>query len=295
MTKEELNTRIEKKNTEIAKIEKRINKWTTGMNDEAKAIVAACELVYDDPKLSTARKAFNEYHETHGNDPTVYRQDYEWNKGPNFQEAYRAYRDLAEAKATLNKYLVQLDKLSNFEKEDKIEAIWNFLKEWRQMAYDWYVNEVKIYNDLKNNYKEAWEEYKNSVEYEDSMNYYKSYRPNYRWAEYDIENKFERDYYKDIDNFTRDISLRNGKVDEEKLNKVLDKELRDKYTKLVNDVTSKAGEITDASGLRVNARGEINGRIVGTKNTVDLWLTLVNGEGQGIQRPHYRGYCNIAK
>lgn len=287
MTKEELNKRIEKKNQEIEKIQKRIDKWTKGMNEEAKAIVAACELVYDNPKLAEARKKYEEYEKDHENDPTVYNPN-DWNKGPQLGEAYRAYRDLAEAKSTLNKYLVQLDKLANFEKEEKITAIWDFLMNWRQEAYDYYVNEVRLFTELKNNYKEAWEAFKNSVDYEDQKNSYN----NYRWADYEIENRFRRKYYQDIDSLTRDITLPHGKVDEAKLNKYLDEEVRRKYTRLVNEVTEKAGEITDASNLKINARGEINGRIKGTKNDVDLWLTFVPGE---IQSPHYRGYIRVAK
>ena len=63
--------------------------------------------------------------EMHEQDPTVFRQDYEWNKGPQFDEAYSAYRDLAESKRTLEKYRNQLDKLNNFNNMEKIPAIWN--------------------------------------------------------------------------------------------------------------------------------------------------------------------------
>ena len=289
MTKEELNIKIDKKKAEIAKIQKRIDKWTQGMNEEAKAIVAACELLYNDPKLPEARKREEQYAKEHDNDSTVFNQS-DWNKGPQLGEAYRAYRDLAEAKGTLNKYLVQLDKLTNFEKEEKIPAIWDFLMNWRKQAYDYYLNQVRIFTELKDNYQEAWEKYKNSVDYEDAFNAL----GNYRWKESELESRFRRKYYQDIDSLTRDITLRHGKVDEEKLNKHLDEEVRNKYTRLVNDVTEKAGEIVDASALRVNARGEINGRIKGTKNDVDLWLTL-SAIDSDYMVPHYRGYCRVAK
>lgn len=91
------------------------------MNEEAKKLVAACELVYGDPKSEAAYKEYKTYQESHYKDPTVYRQDYEWNKGPNFEEAYRAYRDLAETKATLNKYRTQLNKIENFNNMEKYQ------------------------------------------------------------------------------------------------------------------------------------------------------------------------------
>ena len=61
MTKEELELRIERVKENISKIEKRIAKWTSGMNDEAKSLVAACELLYDDPKMKAAYDAYANY------------------------------------------------------------------------------------------------------------------------------------------------------------------------------------------------------------------------------------------
>ena len=84
MTEQEIKTRIDKKEKEIQKIEKRIQKWTTGMNEEAKQIVAACELVYEDPQYKPAYQTYKQDKEKHEQDKTVFRQDDEWNKCPQF-------------------------------------------------------------------------------------------------------------------------------------------------------------------------------------------------------------------
>ena len=108
MTKEQLQTRIEKKKQDIAKIEKRIAKWTKGMNPEAQALCAACELTYNDPGYEQSYRNYIAYERNHKEDKTVYNDD--WNKGPSMDEARRAYVDLAEAKYTLNKYETEINK-----------------------------------------------------------------------------------------------------------------------------------------------------------------------------------------
>ena len=47
-----------------------------------------------------------------------------------------AYSDLREAQNTLEKYQVQLTEIVNFENEDKIEILVEFLNKWRAQAYD---------------------------------------------------------------------------------------------------------------------------------------------------------------
>ena len=172
MTEQEIKARIEKKEKDIQKIEKRIQKWTSGMNEEAKAIVAACELVYEDPQYKLAYQTYKQYKEKHEQDPTVFRQDYEWNKGPQFDEAYSAYRDLAESKRTLEKYKNQLDKLNNFNNMEKIPAIWNFLQEWRKQAYEYFVENIKLYAKLKAEQEDKWAEYKETDEYKTRLTMY---------------------------------------------------------------------------------------------------------------------------
>lgn len=303
MTKEELKNRIEKSNDKIAKIEKRIAKWSKGLRPED---IAICEpfgsCIYGTaprymnwrdyhgtPEYQTARKNYEEYYNAHKND-IPFSDD--WNKGPNIGELYNAYRDLGEARHTLEKYENELKNLDKFDSEEKIPVIWEFLQKWRTMTDKYYHDQAKELAELKSTYEKDLQEYKNSEEYKERLERLLSYRRSKWSAEYDIEKSFKKEYFEDIDSFTFEIALRNGSVDEAKLNKSLDAEMKRKYEKLVKDVTDKAGEIVDASNLKINARGEISGTIVGTKNTVNLWLTFVPGN---IQRPHYRGYCHIAK
>ena len=303
MDKDTLQKRIEKKEQDILKIEKRINKWSSGLRPEDIDIckpfgdciygTAPRSMNWRDyhgtPEYQEAKRNYNDYLEIHKND--IPKSD-EWSKGPNIGELYSAYRDLGEARYTLEKYKAELTNLDKFNKEEKIEILWKFLQEWKKEASDYYHENASLLGKLNNSYAKDWDNYKNSVEYEDLFNYYTShnYRDyNARWA---IEKKFNEKYYEDVDSFTREISDRHGNVDETKLENSLNKEVKRKYERLVREVTEKAGEILDASNLSISQTGEISGTIQGTKNKVNLWATFVRGD---IQRPHFRSYCHIAK
>lgn len=300
MTKEQLQDRISKKEQDIAKIEKRITKWSKGLRPEDIAIcepfgncyygTAPRNMSWRDyhgtPEYQEASRNYKNYLDTHDDIPS----SKDWNKGPSIGELSLAYRDLGEANHTLDKYKNELKNLEKFDSEDKVEIIWNFLQDWKRRSSEYYHKEVERYNNLQNNYDKEWNKYKNTITYEDSFNYYKSRNWSDWRASYEIELRFRKNYYDSIDALTKEISGYNGSVDEEKLNKVLDKEVRVKYERLVQEVTEKAGEIIDASNLRIDVKGEISGLIKGTKNNVELWATVSGGE---IQIVHIRSYVRV--
>lgn len=288
MTKEQLEQRIEKKETEIKKIEKRIAKWTSGMNEEAKQIAASMEVLYDDPIYKERRAAYREYDNTHKDDSTVY-NPVDWNKGPSLDEAQRAYLDLAEAKNTLRKYNTELDKLTNFENEEKIPVIWNFLQKWRKDVYDYVLENAVLYTELRHNEEQAWnkylEEHPNLVDKEDKWYSYKLRQAKYNWLE---------SYYAAINSLTKSVTDYFGNVDTNQLNKILDEDVKNKYTNLVHQITQYTGVITDASGLSIGAKGDINGVVIGEKGKAKVQTFGAGGYTTGIvnvkhgQIFHYR-------
>ena len=289
MTKEELAVRIEKSNQKIAKIEKRIAKWTTGMNEEARSIAAACELLYNDPKLKPSYEAYKEYEKAHENDPTVFNPN-DWNKGPQLGEAYRAYRDLAEAKNTLHKYETSLNKLVNFDNAEKIEVIWSFLQDWKQEVKDWIIAGCELYGQLRDKYSDEWEKYKTTSDYTTQYNSYIDHKFSKWRADYEIENKFKDEYYSEVPPLSKKFYTRHGGYDQAALEKFLDAEVRAKYNDLVNRITEKAGEIVNADNLYIGRNGQINGIVNGTKN--DVRVETISAEGP-IQRFHYRVLVHV--
>ncbi len=283
MTEQELIARIDKKEESIQKILKRIDKWTKGMNDEAKAIVAKCEVIYDDPTYKQTYIDWAEYKKHHTNDPTVYDQN--GSKGPNFQEAYSAYRDLAEAKFTLNKYKEKLAQVQRFQGEEKIPAIWEFLQKWRENAYEFFVENCKELGELKAHEKEEWEAFKATS---DEYNSYTS-----SWQKSSVQRRWMERYYRNIHSLTEMVYIYNGRWDDEKLNKLLDKDVENKYKDFVARITEKAGNIQDATGLRMAGNGVINGVVIGDKHNVKVETILAGG--YNIQRLHYRVLVHIIK
>lgn len=288
MDKEELGKRIEKKQKEIEKIEKRIAKWTTGMSEEAKKIAAACELVYDDPKMKAAYDAYKSFSETHEYDPKVFNQN-EWNKGPQFSEAYRAYRDLAEAKSTLNKYITQVNKLTNFENKEKIKVIWDFLQDWKQHVIEFVEGNAAEYFELKKGYKEAYDNFKKENP-DSSYRELRRFEENYWEPIHDLTKKvtdIKKDYVQTGPNyFDYKLEYSGYNINYDELNKILDKDVMNKYDKLINEITHITGEITDASGLSIGPKGDINGIVIGKEGKASV--NTFGAGGWNIQVGHWR-------
>lgn len=332
MNKEELLARIAKKEKDIEKIQKRIAKWSKGLRPED---IAVCEpfgnCIYGTvPRgqrwadyhgteaYQAAAKAYREYKDAHEKDiPT----SDDWSKGPNIGELRAAYVDLGEARNTLNNYKLQIEKMDNFEKAEKIKVIWDFLTDWENKVYNWYLNNAETYFKLKQGYEE--ESYEALVKWEnenpkpDKDVDYSIYR---KWdgARYRFEKNFEERYYSEIDTLTKNLinfkfeyddnayGLRSKAkyagydFDTEKLKELIKKEKQSKYEDMVNRVTSITGPITDASNLSIgNQRGELNGIIIGENGKARVETISAGGYNTDIivnskhgQRFHYRVIIN---
>ena len=312
MELQELQRRIEKKEKDIEKINKRIAKWTKGLRPQDIAILEPFgNCVYGTAPRGTswsnyhgteafqlAYQNYKNYKESEGaNIPS----GDDWSKGPSFSEAYSAYRDLGEARNTLANYQIQVEKINNFENEEKIEALWNYLCEWETKAYNWYLENAKHYFELKQGYDLARENWKKSYlenNPEPNRENQKEYS-NWRWSYHRAGERFQETYYSDINSLTIKITRLIGdyndnndyvyvdyKVDTEELTKVLKEEKTKKYQDLVKRVTSIVGNITDASGLYIGKKnGELNGIVIGDRSKCKVETISASGL---IQCFHYR-------
>lgn len=317
MDRAELERRIEKKQKDIQKIEKRIAKWSKGLRPED---IAVCEpfgnCIYGTvprggrwsdyhgtAEYQEAARNYKAYKDAHEND--IPSSD-DWNKGPNISELRAAYVDLGEARNTLNNYQIQIEKMDNFEQAEKIPAIWNFLTDWENKVYDWYLHNAETYLKLKQNYAEASYEaeqkWLNENPQPDKDTDYHNYRV-WNNAKYRFETNFENNYYSEIDSLTKNLikfdvtysgdyynrtaTYNSYTFDTEKLKELLKKEKQAKYEDMVVRVTSITGPITDASNLSIgNQRGELNGIIIGENGKVRI--ETISAGGYNIQRYHYR-------
>ena len=315
MEREELLRRIEKKNKDIEKIEKRIAKWSNGLRPED---IAICEpfgkCVYGTAPRGTR---WNEYHGT--NEYQVAVRNYmeyvdregnnipssdDWNKGPIIREVRNAYVDLGEARNILANYQVQLEKIDNFAKEEKVPAIWNFLCDWENKAYKWYLENAKKYFELTKDYdasKQAFEKDYLEKHPEPSKDDTRAYR---EWnnTKRHYTRAWEDTYYQPINELTKNITNCKGRyedtrcrnyvyydysVNTDELAKYLKNEKDRKYQDLVKRITSITGNIVDATGLYIgNKNGEINGIVVGEKAKAKV--ETISAGGWNIMCFHYR-------
>lgn len=284
MTKEELQTRIDKTTEKIEKINKRIAKWSTNMKQEAKDIALHyADAEYGTPAYTEISKQYRAYSSEHSRDNEVYNQE-EWNKGPNLGELVSAYCDLHEANKLLDKYQSQLNKLSEFDNSEKVKIIWDFILDWKDKAYKFYIENANLFIELKNNYKQAWEEYKKTQEYEEAYESYSNYRSKWQ-IEYAVEQDFSKDYYSDILSITTIIVSRNN-IDTIKLQKILDQEAMTKYNTLIKQVTYITGTIMDAKDLRLGGKGDLNCIVIGEKGKAKV--ETFGAGGYNVQVFHYR-------
>ena len=319
MTPEQIQARIEKKEKDIEKIQRRITKWSSGLRPED---IEVCkpygepDAAYGCPNYEAARTAYSNYVRSHTDIPT----SDDWNKGPNIGELASAYRDLADARKTLLNYQSALAKINEFDSEEKIPAIWEFLTDWEAKCKEWYIrNADKYFNLMKTWYDDELDfknEYKISHPAPDSHLDYRAYRLWERQMNVALDD-YERRTFAGIDNFTKTITLikkeyvetpedRGGqrmyssdypfeygayrpvsyRVDEETLVRALADEKKRKYQELVKQVIAKIGAITDASGLSISPKGEIDGIIIGEGGKCKV--ETFSAGGWNIQRFHYR-------
>lgn len=258
MTIEELNARIEKKNKDIEKIQKRIDKWNDNKNSEK-----AFRKEYS--WLNSFEERYDELKEN-------------WIKECD-TEIRKATRDLNENLATLKKYQEQLDKLNTFNKEDKIDVIWDFLNEWEEKAYNWYLNNAQEYFELKQKENEEYQDWKEEHSYINR---------------YSLQNYFRKEYYRNIPDFTQSITrfkydnhiCVDYDINERELKETLSKEKEAKYQYLIARVQSIVGNIVNADYLRIGSNGEINGYIEGTDGKCSV--QTISAGGYNIQCFHYR-------
>lgn len=316
MKKEELLTRIEKKEQAIAKIEKRIAKWTKGLSQEA--IEIAKEYGLDNHEWQTQTRKdlyakYKTYKEAHSVE--CFNQD-DWNKGPNLDETMRAYADLRDAQITIEKYRnalqVELAKENELE-NNKIDTIWNFLLAYKERVKEyvrdnlyWVIEYHRLDHiscDLHNN---GWshthiengkrvydDEYAKQVE--EISNLEKQAKANIHpltalcvkrdYSHYEKDSKV--DYY----------------INEEMLEEELTKDITSKYFKLIEQITKYTGLIQDAKGLSVGNKGDLNGVVIGEKGKARVETIGAGGYNNNIildsgrhgQCFHFRTIVNPVK
>lgn len=249
MEKTTLIKRIEDKQTSIIKLEKRLDYYLSECSSEESNIIREFLLTGNKNPYRQWLKDNNKYY---GSDA--------WSKAI----------DLYDARVTLLKYENMLKAITDRESVNKIDTIWQFLLQYKTNVINW----LKDHAYLSDKY------YRLDHEYCDMHNSrkYTIEQLNAKW----LEVKEARDAIHPLVN--KFYNVRRGWNDDE-LNKYMDKEIENRYFKLINQVTKYCDKIIDASNLTIRV-GELNGIIKGTKQNVRI--ETIGAGGYNIQCFHYR-------
>lgn len=183
-------------------------------------------------------------------------------------------RDLEQAKDQLTKYEADLKVATEKANSRNITVIIEFLEQWKARV---------------------------SQFYHDALPRYKAAREEYRAQEKELETKWRADKLKQDDYFevSRDLRrefnaqwgflrpyLYRGEIEEEKLARDLKVEAAAKYDDIIERTNKYIGEITDASGLEIGYKGDLNGIITGKRGKVKV--NTIGAGGYNIQCYHFR-------
>lgn len=257
MTVLELQERLEKAEIKHAKLIKKLEKLSNKLT--RKHVLKHLE------ELAKANASYKESSAYLCSPTNVTFSNQEDESKYDYQDFFSLIRwDIQEALNLINNYKLKLEKAQNRANQTKITVVVEFLAKWREQAFKWYIatkdNYLKEYDALTNN-KSTDKEYYLTLK--NLINGYSS-----------LLRLF--DHYE----------CRSTSTFVEKLNKLLDKEVEDKYFDLVERVTVYTGEITSAEYLRIAPTGELDGIIVGEKGKAKV--ETISAGGYNIQCFHYR-------
>lgn len=281
MDKQTLLDRISKKEQQIEKLNRRIKKWENQCTDEEISIADSYRDSYS--KFATYCKQYN--------------------LGTSFTpmaELRSAYSDLDEANVTLNKYKNQLNIIIDKESTEKIEIFVEFLNRYKK----------EVIRYVERNIDSVTEYYRLNSEYCEFHNsrgrlIHSGEMTEEEWREELRIKRLKEEELRDSINpllFEVYDRRQDNKVNYEKLNEILDKDIEAKYWNMVEKVTKITGEIIDASDLSIGGDGNINGIIIGKEGNAKLETILAGGYNQNIivnvkhgQILHFRLLVNKVK
>lgn len=179
--------------------------------------------------------------------------DIEWHK----DDIASAERELSREYKKLEEYKAKREaEIKKAQEMPRIEAVEMFLKEWRNKAYEFYTKELEEVGPFIRDVESQGLKYKEQQEI--------------------LRKRFTELV----------LGLHHTSNKLEKLNKILDREVRDKREQLFERCFYVVGKITDASMLYIGHDGSLNGHIAGEKGKASV--TTIYAGGYNIQCLHYR-------
>lgn len=200
--------------------------------------------------------------------------------------------DIEENQKQLKKYKDQLILEQEKAASRNIAPIIMFLEAWKERVREWHESAIPDYiqakealsgittafHDYRREYFRRPENERNADEFRREESAYYSTQKDFhsvwhQYEEYILPNRDPEAEYR-------------YRINYDLLNKDLNREAELKYDDLVERTNAIVGQITDASGLEIGAKGELNGLVYGTRGVASV--TTIGAGGYNIQCFHFR-------
>ena len=222
-----------------------------------------------------------------------------WEDNPYYYSDYDkriATKELEAAKKALQGYEKDLETAKEKEASRNVEAIIKFLEAWQDRMNSFYAASAKAYFKFK---EDCHKEY---LRLENKYGYYELQKMHYEGTYPYRELVYDCEEYREFDERRKNTErgyhfitpyIHGTIYESEKARKDIKKEADWKYDDIINRANAICGTITDATGLEIGDKGELNGIVFGTKGNARI--TTIGAGGYNIQCYHFRTLIHEVK
>ena len=188
-------------------------------------------------------------------------------------------RDIEQAQKALEDYKAKLAKEQEKANSRNVKAIVDFLEAWKNRVREYHINCVPEFIKAR----ETW--YQVARDHVDWWNSGGFKEPKEAREQKDRE---YREAKKDFHSTWGWLIpyMENDTIDTDLLDKELKKEADAKYDDIINRTNDIVGTITDAAGLKIGKKGDLNGIIIGEQGKAKV--QTIGAGGYNIQCYHFR-------
>lgn len=216
--------------------------------------------------------------------------------------------DIEEAQKALENYRSQLTSEQEKASSRNVPVIVEFLNNWRDRVIEFHTEKFKEYYDEKQKVGDLYSKVEDSfysVTNSPARKAYDTAREIFHKKCYgyferqDFINRWGKPDHKDVKVKDGEYEWLRPYINERTLDAALDKFRKDvdrewarKYDFIIERTNAIVGQITDASNLKIGAKHDLNGFIIGTKGTAKV--QTIDAGGYNIQCYHFRTLINKA-
>lgn len=226
------------------------------------------------------------------------------------EDIERGRKEIAEIRASLDKYIAQKNAELEKAASRNVKAIVDFLENWKRRMFDYYNLGLEPCYKMKDELKALSKNLRNfrycTPEYDEALKPYIALREEYNlmvcgeFEEVEFINRWGRPDKKKVKvaegewEYLRPYDCHdNYEQATAKLNADLRDEANRKYDFIIERVNAICGKITDATGLSVGAKGDLNGNIIGERGVAHV--QTIGAGGYNIQCFHFRTLIHEVK